>query len=347
MQGGNKMKLKSKWVYSYAKGLKEPMVSVDYHLEGDDLYFALVLGIMKLQSVVVKLNINDQTGTTIFDENHTVRSVANCEAGRIYFTSMKGVAYCLGLDGKMVWETVLNKNNASFKTARDDDYFYASDYSMYCLRKEDGSIVWENNEFKQKMNCSIVVDDKYLYCAELGGYIFCLDKATGETVWKSGNKEWVTNIEKISGDRLLVNHSHGKFFILNSNTGDMISTIAANGYLHIAPVFDGNKIYIGDENDVSKATAGNMTCYEVIDNNLHEIFKYEVGGGVSSKALIDDNRLFFASGDCYLHCIDKVTGEELMSKKKTKGTARSIIRKDNNLIVLSDKGQVECFEIIE
>lgn len=54
---------------------------------------------------------------------------------------------------------------------------------------------------------------------------------------------------------------------------------------------------------------------------------------------------YYMAEDNYLYCVDKNTGEELMPKKKTKGVCRNIIVCEETLILLSDKGQVECFEI--
>ena len=75
------------------------------------------------------------------------------------------------------------------------------------------------------------------------------------------------------------------------------------------------------------------------------VFSVSVAGSVTTKAVIDGDRLFFAAEDNYLYCVDKKTGDELMPRKKTKGICRNIIVDGNELIVLSDKGQIECFEI--
>lgn len=106
-------------------------------------------------------------------------------------------------------------------------------------------------------------------------------------------------------------------------------------------------MYIGDADAVINSKSGNMTCYEwTSQNDFKEIFSVNVGGGVSTKVVIDRDSLFFAAEDNYLYCVDKNTGEERMPKKKTKGICRNIIVCEEQLILLSDKGQVECFEIV-
>lgn len=342
------MKFKSKWVYNYAKGLAGSMVSCDCNIENDDLFFAFTSGFARMESVLLKLNLHTQECRILFKENHVLRTAGVLENRRSYLTSMKGMAYCISDSGEMIWATRLGDNpQASFKVSLDRNHFYVSNYTMFCLDKQSGEILWKNEKYTKKVNCNILIQDNYLYCGELGGKVFCLDKTTGETVWEFGNNEWITNIEMISEDRLLVNHCHGWFYILDAKTGDEIKKISANGRLYAKPVIEKNRLYVGDQNNVMDATEGNLTCYEISkDNSLTEQFKFTANGAVSSNILICENKLFFGAESGYLYCIDKITGQELISKKKCKGACRNIILKDQNLIIISDKSQVECLEIV-
>lgn len=185
------------------------------------------------------------------------------------------------------------------------------------------------------------------YCVKLDGSIFCLDKMSGEVRWAYGKDEWISNIALLDYNRMLVEHIHGKFYIMDLQNGELICTKEAKGKLYNEAVFEKNRMYIGDADAVMDSQAGNMTCYEMTSqNDLTEIFSVNVRGGVSTKAVIDGDRLFFAAEDNYLYCVDKNTGEELMPKKKTKGICRNIVVHEKRLFLLSDKGQVECLEIL-
>lgn len=340
------MKLKSKWIYNYKKGLRDLMISNDYHLTANKLYFSLTFGSSSFNSILLELDLETHNARTIFEENHVVRTAGIHENGKIYLTTFKGIAYCLDMSGNICWSTNLNLDNASFKMALDGDRFYASDHGIFCLNKNTGEIIWKNESFNQKSNCNILYDDKFIYCGESGGHVFCLDKFSGEVRWSYGNEEWISSCVIIDNNRLLVSHIHGKFYIFNSQNGELLCTNKANGYLYKTPVFEGSKMYIGDSDSVIDSKSGNMTCYELISNNkLKEIFRVTVGGGISTDAVISDEKLFFAAEDNYLYCIDKNSGE-FLAKKKTKGICRNIIVRDNELILLSDKGQAECFEIV-
>lgn len=341
------MKLKTSWTYNYKKGLKDPMVSNDYYMEDDKIYFTLSLGLRVFDSVLLELNVTTQEVRVVFEENHVVRTAGIHENGKIYLTTFKGMAYCVNLDGSICWATELSSKNASFKMALDGDRFYVSDYAVFCLDKNTGKILWKNQTYQGKNNCNIVYDDTYIYGGELGGSVFCLDKLSGEARWTYGKDEWISNIALLDCNRMLVEHIHGKFYILDSQNGELICTREAKGKLYNEAVFEKNRMYIGDADAVTDSKAGNMTCYEMTSNHdLTEIFSVNVGGGVSTKAVIDGDRLFFAAEDSCLYCVDKNTGEELMPKKKTKGICRNIVVHEKELFLLSDKGQVECLEIL-
>lgn len=62
-----------------------------------------------------------------------------------------------------------------------------------------------------------------------------------------------------------------------------------------------------------------MSCYEVTGDTLKKVFSHLLDGAPSTSAIISGDRLFFATEDSYLYCIDKNTGEDFMAKKKTKG----------------------------
>ncbi|MCM1092299.1 MAG: PQQ-binding-like beta-propeller repeat protein [Butyrivibrio sp.] len=335
------MKIKSKWIYNYGK-LPAPMVSASHYTIGDKLYFTLSYGRHPWRGLILELDLLTQECRTVFEEKHIVGSPDVYEDGRFYFTSFRGVVMCVGVDGSLIWETAIGKGNPSKAVLMDGDRLYASNNSLFCLDKKTGEIMWTNDYYNKRGSYNISCNGDYLYSGEQGGRIYCVNKLTGEKRWDYGEEEWCGYCMTLESGRLMVTHSPGKFTFHAPDTGELINTVEARGRLYRAPIFDSGKMYIGDANSVMDSTAGNMTCYEMAGVEMKEMFSVTVGGGIST-ALLSGDRLFFAAEDSYLYCIDKNTGEELMTKKKTKGICRDIIVGDGELIALSDKGQVECF----
>lgn len=180
------MKLKTRWTYNYKKGMQGPVVSNDYYMEGDKLYFSLDIGLSAFDSVLLELDLKTQEVRTVFEEKHVMRTAGIHENGKIYLTTFKGMAYCVNWDGSICWSTDLGSTNASFKMALDGDRFYVSDYSIFCIDKNTGEIIWKNDTCKEKSNCNIIYDDNYIYGGESGGHVFCLDKFTGNVCWLYG-----------------------------------------------------------------------------------------------------------------------------------------------------------------
>lgn len=143
----------------------------------------------------------------------------------------------------------------------------------------------------------------------------------------------------------MVSNIHGSFLFLDNKTGKLKQEVRVGRKLYRKPVFYNGKLYMGDGNSVINSTEGFMSCYELQDDlNLKLIFSFQTGGEISTKAVIDGRCLYFASADGYLYCIDKETGEELRKPKKTKGVCRDILVRKDEIVVLSDKGQLECYE---
>ena len=339
------MKIKSKWTYCYRKGLQAAMVSNNHHIIGDKLYFTLSYGRCPWYGLILELDLLTQACRTVFEENHIIGRLGLYEEERFYFTSFRGVTLCVGLNGSLLWETKIGNGNPSPKILIDGERLYVSNNSLFCLNKNTGEILWTNKDYNQKNNCNLFCNDDYIYSGEQGGKIYCINKLTGDTCWDYGKKEWISNCMMLENGHLMLNHIHGKFIFLDSDKGKLINIVKAKGYLYREPIFDNGKMYIGDANDVINSTAGTMTCYKMTGDKMKKVFSVTVGGGISTEAVIRGDRLFFAAEDSYLYCINKNTGEELMTRKKTKGVCRNIIAGKEELIVLSDKGQVECFTI--
>ena len=339
------MKLQSQWTYCYKKGLRGAKVSKDHYLDGDKLFFVLQYGDFPWTSLILQLDLNTQECKTVYEEKHIVGRLGICDNDRFFFTSMRARVFCVAKDGTLVWETVLQKGNPSTEITMDGDRIFVSHHGVYSLDKNTGEILWFNDDYDQKTRCNLLNLEKGIVCGA-SGELFCLDKNSGESIWEVGEEFGINQCIQLENGHLLADHSHESFIIVDPNEGKLIKTIPSKGYLYGEPVLQDGKLYIGDGNDVMDSTSGHMSCYEVSGDDLKEVFSHPTSGAVSTSAVISGDRLFFATEDSYLYCIDKNTGEDLMAKKKTKGICRDIIVRENEVIVLSDKGQVEVFAIV-
>lgn len=338
--------MKKKWDYNYKKGLKAAMVSEELVKKDHYYYFVFKYGISDWKSEFIKFDADTLQARTIFEEDHIIRSTGLFEEDKFYFTSFKGLAYCMDIDGNLLWTTNISRNNADINVASDEDRIYVSNYSLYCLDKNTGNIIWKNEDSKEKTGCNYAINSKYIYHSDLGGSINCYDKYTGESIWKYGKDLYVRSCALLDEKCLLAFNEHGKFMFINADTGELIRETKADGYLNSTPVFYNGNMYVGDANNVINSDSGHMNCYKINENyELKKIFSFKTGGDISAKAKINGTNLYFASEDGYLYCLDYMTGEEVQKKRKTKGECRDIYIEGGELVLLSDRGQLECFTL--
>lgn len=330
--------MKKIWTYNYQKGLRGALVSRQIIKKDNFLYFILCYDKKSFfESVLIKYNRNSMEGEVIFKENHVIRSAGIYECGKFYFTSLSGIAYCVKDNGEIIWNVPIGEGNADINIEDDGDVLFTANHGIYCIDKKTGNILWSNEENKNKTGCTFAIDANYIYHAGVESAIRCIDKKKGKTVWSFGRNLYVSNCLLLDDNCLMVCNIEGKFMFFESATGKLLSEHEAKGTLYKKPVFKNSKMYMGDG-------SGNMTCYEMHENyKMNELFSFKTNGTITTNAIIDEEILYFASEDGYLYCLDANTGEQLCKKKKTAGIARDILIEKEDIIVLSDKGQIECF----
>ena len=129
----------------------------------------------------------------------------------------------------------------------------------------------------------------------------------------------------------------GKIYMLNAESGELISETDMEMGCNRRPLVEGNLIYLGNG-------MGEMKCFEVTpEYTLIEKFSYKADANVTTEPVLDGENLWFATEKGNLYGLNKETGEETMKKKKVGAVPRWISPYEDGLLILSDKGQVEYY----
>lgn len=337
--------MKKIWTYKYGKGLKEQLISQDYIDDGKYIYVSFCWGVCDWNSVILKVDKETGEADKLFEEKHVIRHIGCTENHNIYFASMRGFAFCIDMDGNHIWETDLGHGNPTFEVLIDGTRVYTNNNCLYCLDKKDGTILWKN---EKEFGRHFALDEQYLYTAERGGKVYCLDKYTGKKIWSYGKEEWISGCYIYDEECLLLTHCHGKILFINRKSGKLVREIETKGKLYQEPLFMDGKIFAGAGDHVidTESKCGYMTCYDINEKyKMKEVFTFEVDSNVSSKAVVHDNKIYFGTVKGYLYCIDSQTGEEAGKKIKTAGPCRNVHIENNKMYVMSDKGQLVCYEL--
>ena len=123
--------------------------------------------------------------------------------------------------------------------------------------------IWEVSLGDQIVATSAIVGD-YVYVPCLSGELFCLERATGKTVWS------YKTVEKVEP---------------NSFPPGFKSS----------PTVTADAVYLGDEEGVFHA---------IDRKTGKRLWKFETGGEIYSSAAVVDGRIIFGSYDNYLYCLN-------------------------------------------
>ncbi|HUP22371.1 MAG TPA: PQQ-binding-like beta-propeller repeat protein [Thermoanaerobaculia bacterium] len=167
-------------------------------------------------------------------------------------------AHLVGLDaesGQLLWmvpfETAYDQNSVTPVVFGDTVIFSGLDQGTFALRvrREAGSWtateVWRNADVPQYMSSPVLHDGLLFGLSHLKrGQLFCLDAATGGTVWLSEGRIGVNASLLLAGDRLVVSTTDGVLLVGSASRSEWqpesrheIATTPV--WAHPAPVRDG------------------------------------------------------------------------------------------------------------
>lgn len=335
--------MKKKWEYKYPERLVEAMVSEDYVLSGEELYFVHMTNGRYPRAGIYCVNADTGEAKAVFETTDFLRVIGATDGNCFYFTSLRGVAYCVTKEGGLVWKKQLGEKAgaADFNVVLEGDRLYMAQDALYCLDPKTGETIWANDERGHGSNCTILVEGDYIYHAKSGKHLYCVEKATGKTVWTYGDEEWCRSVVSVDAKILCFLNTHGKYLFLDKQDGHLIREVKAGGKLMRRPLMIDGTLFVGEN---LQPSGGRMVRYKVgKDYSLETLYEVPSLSAVTSEAVIVGDRLYFGTEDGSVYCVNKDTGEAIEKKKKVKGACRSIVPYGGGIIALSDKGPAAAF----
>ena len=91
--------------------------------------------------------------------------------------------------------------------------------------------------------------DGLLYVGDVGGIIYCLDAATGATVWKHDTLSAIWGCLLLAGDRLYVGNEDGTMTVLRAGRQkQLLAEITMDAPLYTRPALIGDALYLATAN---------------------------------------------------------------------------------------------------
>jgi len=259
------------------------------------------------------------------------------ENRRLYYTSNRGVVYCLDIDGFRD-----NENDGPFKDEKLTGQFDADVIWSFDMMEEVGS--YPHN----MSNSSPVVHGNLVFVSTSNGQdeshvnipsprapaIIALDKNTGKLVWEDNSVEdrilhgqWSTPSVGTIGGVLQVVSAQGdgwvrgyeaetgkKLWEFDTNPKDAVWPRTRNELIATPVIFDG-KVYIGNGQDPEHGEG--IGHFYAIDATKRgditqsgRVWQFDKTRRSISTAAIADGLVYVADFSGYLHCLDAKTGQE-------------------------------------
>jgi outer membrane protein assembly factor BamB len=175
----------------------------------------------------------------------------------------------------------------------DDSCIYFTDWggNLHALRLDDYT---ENWKFKTEnpIEKTPTLDGERIYLPGGDKYIYCLNKDTGELLWRKNMNALVTHIG-LTDSLLFFNTTDGYLYAMNKNTGTIRWEFKTEGKTYSRAILADNVIYFGSGD-------GNLYAMDLFSGR--QIWKFETGSAVHRLA-IDNGIIFFGSGN-FMYAIE-------------------------------------------
>jgi outer membrane protein assembly factor BamB len=173
-------------------------------------------------------------------------------------------------------------------------------------------------------------DENNIYInGSMFGGIYSIEKNHGDINWFSSLPlQLVLNATPSVNDKYVVYYVNGKLYILDKNSGSLITTFSdpynqfpadSTGF---APVLSGNNALI--------LTSGYLYNFDIKDQHI----VWADGKGFAGQFSIDEKNIYAANNGNLL-CIDQSTGKIIWSWNKTNETVKGQLIVTNNLVFVS------------
>jgi outer membrane protein assembly factor BamB len=267
--------------------------------------------------------------------------------GRVYLQTTRGSEeFAVALDektGKQVWSTAIGKvgknQGPQYPGTRSTPtldgerlYCLASDGELTCLSAGEGSLKWQKhlrNDFGGKPGAwvyseSVLIDADVLVCTPGGpdAALAALNKATGETIWKSalpdlGNAEYASvMLAEVDGVKQYVQFLRKGVVGVDAKTGKLLWQYAKTvdmGANILTPVIHGNKVFTSGSRSGGALVELSKDGDAIKAKELY--FNKSLGSSIGGAVLVDGH-LYGSAGQA-LYCAEFATG-------KVKWTNRSV-----------------------
>ena len=192
----------------------------------------------------------------------------------------------------------------------DSGVYVGSDTGWFWKMDHTGEILWSFYVpgSGNGIHSSAGMDDKKVYIGAYNGFMYALDKETGDLVWARPVGDYIGSSPLIAGGNLYISaetrDNDGFVAKLDCNSGDILwSSPRMGGHSHSSPVYD-------PENRLIMAGANSGRFYAFDQDEGKTLWEVQTHGQIKGTAMIHGSQVFFGTWGKHYQSYDTKTGKK-------------------------------------
>ncbi|MBL7056008.1 PQQ-binding-like beta-propeller repeat protein [Candidatus Woesearchaeota archaeon] len=163
--------------------------------------------------------------------------VVGCNDGFVYAADCK--------TGKQLWKYGVGKETkAGFVMDSGKVYFGSFDGNIHCLDIKDGKPIWKRRVGNLVYSTPEIVEDSII-SSTVSKRIISLNKKTGSINWYYNTIGEIFSYTNTLDKNIYCGDDNGYFYVLNSETGNLIKKYGIGKSILTKPLIEGKKAYLG------------------------------------------------------------------------------------------------------
>lgn len=161
------------------------------------------------------------------------------------------------------------------------------------------------------VNRQAATDANHLYFGANDGSVYCLDKKTGDLVWKFSVDMPVAGAFRhfstplVAGNRLFIGSADKHLYCLDTGSGELIFKYLSSDWIRARPVATKSNVYFA-------SIKGDLYNIDFRGNAAKEVWKKRIGEHwIYADLALSGSRLLLNDSDLYSYCIDAGNGDLL------------------------------------
>ncbi|MBN1322953.1 MAG: PQQ-binding-like beta-propeller repeat protein [Methanotrichaceae archaeon] len=218
------------------------------------------------------------------------------------------------------------------------DMSYKGEQGIACLNAEDGSLIWLNPIGGKGGASTPAVYDGLVFAGSWKGDLYCLDAASGDTIWNrtlESDPQWwgLASSPLVIEDMIFVtSYSDGALHVLDYEGNELWNLSTGKIDPYTSPAGDDGKAYFA---------GGDPALYCVNISSFDLIWKHSTDAPITSTPAVWNGKAYFATRE-NLYAVDAGSGEGLW-RKSLKGTISSPALSCDRVYIGTGDDSLDCY----